>query len=112
MANLRQTKREAPAAFVSRAKALYRKHCAANVSDGALDTDEALIFNLIRGLFDRQLVAFLVDKKVETVTHLREIIDFYYHCVKTDKWKPVNILQKGWGPFTNYVTQFRWVGGS
>ena len=67
----------------------------ANVSDGALDTDEALIFNLIRGLFDRQLVAFLVDKKVETVTHLREIIDFYYHCVKTDKSKPVNVLQKG-----------------
>lgn len=95
LANLRQNKNEAAAAFVSRAKVLYRKHCAANVSDGALDTDEALIFNLIRGLFDRQLVAYLVDKKVETVSQLRSIIDFYYHCVKTDKVRPANVLQKG-----------------
>merc|ERR1711997_772194 len=64
------------------AKSLYRKHCAADRSEKSLETDEGLIFNLIRGLFDRQLVAFLTDKKIETITHLREVIDFYYHCVK------------------------------
>lgn len=96
LANLRQAKTEQATTFVSRAKVLYRKHCAADASDGSLETDEALIFNLIRGLFDRQLVAFLVDKKVETITHLREIIDFYYHCVKPfPKLPQANVLQKG-----------------
>ena len=82
LANLRQANTEAATTFVSRAKILYLKHCTANRSEKSLETDEALIFNLIRGLSDRQLVAFLTDKKIETITHLREIIDFYYHCVK------------------------------
>ena len=96
MANLRQAKTEEATTFVSRAKVLYRKHCTANASEGSLETDGALIFNLIRGLSDRQLVVFLADKKIETLTHLREIIDFYYHCVKPfPKLPQVNVLQGG-----------------
>ena len=100
LANLRQVKTEEATTYVSRAKVLYRKHCAANRSEKSLETDASLIFNLVRGLFDRQLVAFLTDKKIETITHLREVIDFYYHCVKPFPKLPITNKLKGTGQKT------------
>ena len=107
LANLRQAKTEQATTYVSRAKSLYRKHCAADRSEKSLETDEGLIFNLIRGLFDRQLVAFLTDKKIETITHLREVIDFYYHCVKpfprltlTNKLRGTGVKPNSTHPYT------------
>ena len=95
LASLRQVKTEEATTYVSRAKALYRKHCINDRSEKSLETDASLIFNLIRGLFDRQLVAFLTDKKIETITHLREVIDFYYHCVKPFPKLPIASKLKG-----------------